>query len=219
VLNRSEGWQPVIPGKGIDSTYRPIAVINTNNDTLRMTEKFCTGCGKPIEPDMQFCPQCGLVVSGSATDEEFKEARKQFGLAILESRRIWLIFLLAIYAIPVIISAIWALADASNIANAVWESDSFQKWIEAHGYSYTKADIQNYITYAAGMGLASGIFAAISLVCVYIRKYWIVAVIGCLMASVLCFWSFFGIIIGFLVTWMIFCSKEVFEANPDPEEL
>ena len=68
--------------------------------------KFCTGCGKPIEPGMQFCPQCGVVVSGSAADEQYKETEKEIRGIMIQSRRNWLIFFLAIYAIPVIIAAI-----------------------------------------------------------------------------------------------------------------
>ncbi len=173
--------------------------------------KFCTGCGKTIEPGMQFCPQCGMVVSGSEADEEFKEKQKEFYQLMLGARRSWLIFFLAIYAIPVIIASIIAIVDASATANAIWASDEFQSWIQSHGYSYTLQDVQNYVTYAGCLALGSGICAMVSLIFVYMKKMWIVAVVACLAASILCFWSIFGIIIGFLVTWMIIGSKELFE--------
>ena len=177
--------------------------------------KFCTGCGKPIEPGMQFCPQCGMVVKGSATEEEIKEQEKEIRGILIQSRRNWLIFLLAIYAIPVIIAAIVAFADASNTANAIWNNDSFQTWIKDHGANITLSDIQNYITGGATMALLSGICAGVSLVCVYLRKKWIIAVIACFAAAILCAWSVFGIIIGFLVGWMILTSKDIFDDWPD----
>ena len=180
--------------------------------------KFCSKCGKTLEPGMQFCPQCGEIVSGSATEEEMKEKQKEFYGIMLYARRNWLIFLLAIYAIPVIVFALIALLDASSTASAIWSSTEFQEWIRSHGFNYSQQDIQNYITYASGLALASGICAAISLACVYMRKKWIIAVAACLAASILCFWSIFGIIIGFLVTWMIVGSKDIFEENPEPIE-
>lgn len=180
--------------------------------------KFCTGCGKPIEPGMQFCPQCGMVVSGSAADEQFKENEKEIRGILIQSRRNWLIFFLAIYAIPVIIAAIIALVDASSSANAIWENASFQKWLSEHHISMTVNDIQNYITGAATMALLSGICAGVSLVCVYLRKKWIIAVIACFAAAILCVWSIFGIIIGFLVGWMIITSKDVFNDWPEGTE-
>jgi len=180
--------------------------------------KFCTGCGKTVEPGMQYCPQCGMVISGSAADEEFKERQKEFLSVLTESRRLWLLFFLAIYAIPVIIFSIATLVDASAIANSVWSSTEFQQWLSSHGYQFTLADVQNYITYAAAMALISGICAMISLVCVYIRKYWLVAVATCAAASILCFWSIFGLIAGILVTWMIIGSRELFEETPAATE-
>ena len=178
--------------------------------------KFCTGCGKAIEPDMQFCPKCGRVVAGSETEQEFKEAEKQVSVAMAFARRNWLIFLLGIYAIPIIIAAIIVLVDASSTASAVWSSTEFQDWMKSHSYTFTEADIKNAITSAGAMALVSGIAAAVSLVFVYKRKNWTIAVIACLIASILCFWSIFGMIIGFLVTWLIISSKDIFEM-PEPE--
>ena len=81
--------------------------------------KFCTGCGKPIEPGMQFCPQCGVVVSGSAADEQYKETEKEIRGIMIQSRRNWLIFFLAIYAIPVIIAAIISQCAISSVPISV----------------------------------------------------------------------------------------------------
>ncbi len=160
-----------------------------------------------------------MVISGSAADVEFKERQEEFNKAVGMVRRNWLIFLLAIYAIPVIITTIVALVDASNIANSIWVSDEFQKWITDHGYNYTKSDIQGFITTAAGLGLASGICATVSLVLVYKRRHWVIAVATCFIAAFLCFWSFFGIIIGILVGWMLVVSRDIFEdESQEPAE-
>ena len=180
--------------------------------------KFCSGCGKTLEPGMQFCPQCGMVVSGSAADEDFKEKQKEFNFLVLNARRNWLIFLLSVYAIPVIILSIIALADASSTASAVWSSSEFQDWIKSHGYNYTLQDVQNFITYAAALALGSGICALISLIFVYLKKMWIIAVVACFAAAILCFWSIIGIIIGFMVAFMIFGSKDLFEDQPETAE-
>ena len=176
--------------------------------------KFCTGCGVKVEPGMQYCPQYGKVVKGSAADEEFQEQVSKFNEAMMVSRRNWLIFLLAIYAIPVIISTIISLVDANAIANSIWTSDSFQQWLTEHGYTYTQADVKNCITTAAGLGLVSGILAAVSCFCVAKRKYWVVAFVTCFISAAFCFWSIFGMIIGLLVGWLIVSSKDLFTEDP-----
>lgn len=167
---------------------------------------------------MQFCPQCGKVVSGSAADQEIQEQSKEFMAVLLESKRIWLMFFLAVYIIPVLIAAIFTLADASNIAASVWASDEFQKWITSHGFNYTQSDIQNYITYAGAMALVSGLSAGVSFFCIYKRRFWIVAVVACILAAILCFWSVFGLIIGFIVAWMIIGARDLFVDQPQAAE-
>lgn len=176
--------------------------------------KFCSECGKTLEPGMQFCPQCGTVVSGSAADEEFKERQEEFKALVLNTRRNWLIFLLAVYAIPVIIAGIIALVDAASTASAIWSSTEFQNWITTHSIHMTQQDLQNYITGVSAMSLVSGICAMVSLVCIYRKKMWIVAVIACFAAAFLCCWSIFGMIIGFMVAFMIVGSRDAFEDQP-----
>jgi len=180
--------------------------------------KFCSECGRSLDPGMQFCPQCGMIVKGSEAEQEFEEKRKQFSLAVNEGRRMWLVFIIGIYAIPVIIAAAWSLIDASSLASTIWSSDEFQNWISSHGYSFTEADIKNYITYASALALGSGACALVSLIMIYTRKSWLVAVVACFIAAFLCFWSIFGLIIGILVAWMILSSKDLFVNGSETAE-
>ena len=173
--------------------------------------KFCTGCGADLEPGMQFCPKCGKVVSGSAADADMKENMEELVKVATEMRRTWLLFLLFVYAIPVTISGIISLCDASAVTDSIWCNESFQKWLENHGLNWTRTDIGNYVTYVAALTLASGVCALLSGILVYKKKLWIGSVILCLMASIFCCWSIFGMLIGFFVTWMIVDSKPLFE--------
>ena len=173
--------------------------------------KFCTGCGANVEPGMQFCPKCGKVVSGSEADADMKENMEEMMKMATEMRRTWLLFLLFVYAIPITISGIISLADATNVASAIWSNDSFQSWMSSHNYHWSEVDIKNYVTYASALMLASGICALLSGILVYKKKLWIGAVVLCLLAAIFCFWSIFGMLIGFLVTWLIVDAKPLFE--------
>lgn len=175
--------------------------------------KYCSGCGNELAADMQFCPRCGKVVSGSDAEKDIKEKEREITAFVLESRRTWLTFLLAVYAIPVVILGIIALADAGAIASSIYSSAEFHDWLISHGYSYSEADIQNYLTYAAAMVVGSGACALITMACLIIRKMWIVAVIACFISAMLCFWSIFGLLIGLLVAWQVFISKNLFIDN------
>ncbi|MBR2255539.1 MAG: zinc-ribbon domain-containing protein [Candidatus Methanomethylophilaceae archaeon] len=175
---------------------------------------FCSSCGRKLEAGMQFCPQCGAVVSGSEADQRTKEMMGEYREIMTENRRLWLLMLLGVYSIPVIVSAIIILVDAGNLASAVFGNDNFQNWIHSHDLHYTESDIKNYITIAGATGLVSGICVFVSFILTYKRTLWIVAVATCILGAVFCFWSVFGIIIGFLVSWLIIGSKDLYVNDP-----
>ena len=172
--------------------------------------KFCSECGREVESGMQFCPYCGKVISGTEAAEDLAKKRKEFESLIQEGRRNWLIFLLAIYAIPVICIGLFYLFDAGTVAESLFKSDEFKHWMESHGYDFSVDDLITYITAASSMAIISGACAVASLICILKRRMWVIAVGACFAAALLCFWSIFGIIIGFLVAWMIFGSKDIF---------
>ena len=179
-----------------------------------MTEdsKFCTGCGRGLEPGMQFCPQCGRVVSGSETEEEYRQKAVEVEQFLAESRFNWVIFALAIYAIPTTIAGLLLLIDAGAMADTVWSNADFQNWVISHDYDITVDSVKNYITIVAGLCLASGLCALVSMACVIRRKMWKIAVIACAAAAVLCCWSLFGIFIGLLMAWFVYSLKEMFSS-------
>lgn len=182
-----------------------------------MTEesKFCTGCGKNLEPGMQFCPQCGKVVAGSDAEAAFKQEMGDAAKAWNSINRTWLMFFLLVYAIPVVVGGLYVLFDSSSLADSVWASAEFQKWIENHDLNYTIDDVRGYIEMAAALMTLSGVFAFVSCGCIYKKRKWLVAVICCSIAAVLCFWSVFGMIVGFLVAWIIVGSKQLFDDRSD----
>lgn len=172
--------------------------------------KYCSGCGNELSADMQFCPKCGKVVKGSEAEAEIIEKEKQAYAMISEGRRGWLTFLLALYAIPVIIMGAFAIMESGALASSIYASPEFHDWIISHGYTYTEEDIKNFLTYAAAMVVASGACAMVTLYCLVVKKMWIVAVVACAIASFLCFWSILGLLMGLLVTWQVYASKDLF---------
>lgn len=175
--------------------------------------KFCAGCGHTLEAGMQFCPQCGRVVAGSEADEEFKKRSSEIEQMLKESRMNWLVFALAVYAIPATIFFFIALIDSGALANTIWSNDDFQNWIISHGYTdLTIEKVKNYLLIFSGLGFASGLLALLSMFCVIKRKMWKIAVFACLAAAVLCFWSLFGVFAGILVTWFVYSVKDSFQS-------
>ena len=172
---------------------------------------FCSQCGNKLEPYMQFCPKCGTVISGSAAEEQMIQDQQEAYMQYHESRMNLIMFLLAIYSIPVLLMGIIILIDAEMAANTIWASDEFQNWIINHpDIDVNVADIKDCFTALGTMCTLSGVAGVISLICILARKYWIVATVACFISTLLCIWSVFGFIIGFFVSMMILSGKDYF---------
>ncbi len=152
--------------------------------------------------------KCGKPVEGRDAAKKQEEDIKQFQKAINESRMNWLVFLLAIYSVPAIIIGIYHAIDASSMATAIWNDQSMSQWLIDH--NITLDQLTDYVRYAGVILTASGFMVLISLICTWKRTSWKIAYITCVLGAVLCFFSIFGLIIGLLVSWMIFSAKELY---------
>lgn len=63
------------------------------------------------------------------------------------------------------------LCSASDIASEVWADPEFQKALTGYGVSMTYDDVLTYLTYAAGLALASCVCAGISVALVHTEGY------------------------------------------------
>lgn len=176
---------------------------------------FCTRCGENVSPEALYCPACGAPIEGRAaadgrTPEQVLDAR------IAESRMYWILMLLIIYAIPAICVGIYLIVNKGAIANILMADQSFSQAMAEYGI--TADALLNYLNVVGIIALISGISAAVSTALVYKRRYWLVAVSACALASFLCIGSIFGFIIGLIVTWMIFVSKDCFDVQAPPSE-
>lgn len=170
---------------------------------------FCSNCGAEMRGDMNFCPKCGTVVAGSETE---KQRMEEMNAMARESGFMWVKFLLIIYAIPVVIAGIVMLVNADANTNLIWNDANFQKWLTEMKYNWDWNYVHSLFVGAGSVALVSGLGATVALVCVYMRKFWVVAFIACIVSTIFSVWIFFiGIFVGIFVTWMIYDLKQFFE--------
>lgn len=174
--------------------------------------KFCTRCGKNISAEAQFCSECGAPVEGSRADAEMKKAVKDYETAMAESRRTWVIFLMVLFSIPAIVIGVYMVFSIPQMMEVIVKNADYISWAEA--YNVTPAMTESMLNYFAYLMLASGACVAVAAVCVVMRRYWLVAVILTLIGSFLFCGSIFGVLIGLLVTWMIYTMKDTFTNDP-----
>lgn len=173
-----------------------------------MTEpRICSACGNTVSPSDAFCPYCGSTLGDAPPQTQQGTAPANDG------HRVLIILLLGIYAVPTIVLSAMFLFSANSMADTIWNDSGFQDWIKSAGIDLTLGQIKSYIVMVGGLGLAGGLCAFLSMMFVILRKYWILAVVLCLAATLLSAWSIIGLIIGIIVTWMIYRSRPSFEGE------
>lgn len=174
-------------------------------------QKFCIKCGSMVSDEAQFCPQCGAAIEGRDAYTRQKEQMEQMETQYKESRMMWLVFLLAMYAIPALLIGAYYMIESGPFANILVANPDFSNLMNEYGITYD--DVKAYIFYAGCLVLVSGAFVLVSLICTVKRISWKIAFITCMIGSFLCIFSVFGFIIGIFVTWMIYGAKDSYNSK------
>ncbi len=178
--------------------------------------KFCVKCGANLPAGAQFCNQCGAIVTGTEAEKKAEEERTEMEKMMRESRMHWLMFFFIIYAIPAFLMGLTAMMNAGATVETLWKQDFWIEFLKTHP-DITKDFVIQQVKIVAGMSMASGLLAGVSAFCVIKRRFWILATICSFIATILCVWNIFGIIIGFFVSWMTISSREDFYNDLKPE--
>lgn len=171
---------------------------------------FCSQCGKELPYNAQFCQYCGGVVAGTAADEKRKDDFKKMEDMANEGRMSLITFLIVIYAIPALIAGIYALCCVDMVTDQIWRDDYLRETF-IKDYGMDEQAVHNMVQWLAVVVTISGVCACGSAILCFLRRYWIVAVILCFAAAILCVWSIFGAIIGIFVGWMLMTAKASFD--------
>lgn len=175
---------------------------------MESNSKFCTQCGKAVSTEAQYCSECGTPIAGSRAEAERRQALKDYEDMMSENRRMWVMFLMIIYAIPAIIVGVYFVVNAAQFTDILFQNSDFIAW--ALTYDVTPAMTESMFNYLGYLLIASGACVAIATLCVFKRRYWLVAVVLTLIGSLLFCGSIFGVLIGLMVTWMIYSMRDSF---------
>lgn len=173
-------------------------------------QKFCIQCGCYLPDNAQFCPQCGNVVEGTDAQAQQAQMKDQFEKMVVEGRRSFLAFALAVYVFPAVIFGLLAIIDASHSADMIWHNADFQQAYHSHGWKFSEGDLQTFITVIGAMELISGLCAGATMYFVQKGEKRKIATICCAVAAVLCVWSVFGTLMGLIMTFNVYAEKAIF---------
>ncbi|MCL2296496.1 MAG: zinc ribbon domain-containing protein [Methanomassiliicoccaceae archaeon] len=163
---------------------------------------FCTSCGAPLRDSDTFCASCGSTREAARTyssSQQYSQSQAKkntlpfIGIACLLWAAVALfIGIFFIYCIDYLVDAI--MADAS------WD---------VYSETLNEESLRSLFLTIGAILIASGAFSAISAILCFLKKMYIVALISCIIASVLGLIILAGIV-GIFVAFFINKNKGEF---------
>jgi uncharacterized membrane protein HdeD (DUF308 family) len=172
-----------------------------------MADKFCIYCGANLEEGATFCPQCGANVTREEGQQPYQPQHVQQAPDKLGSLGT-LILLYGFLAIilGVFCLAVWGAID--TIWDMIMEDEASRKLIE----NYDKETIALSMLMGGITMLASGACAIISGIKVNARENYNLALITCILATVLSFSFLITLIVGIVVVVKLVSGKDSFKS-------
>lgn len=176
-----------------------------------MTEEyggFCTRCGAPIPSGSNFCPECGASVDGKDNPHASQAGYPPTSDA-MDANSVFILVYGVIATLFGIFMLIIPLVFDQTLWNEVITSDP-----ALAGYEYEATMAMMYL--GAAFAIPSGVLALVSGYLCKVRKMWAIALVCCIIASIVQFGYagiYFGIIlcaVGLLMSYRIYSNKQNF---------
>ena len=166
---------------------------------------FCTKCGYRLYESDTFCTKCGAEVG--VTPTQMSAPQNVQHIDSKRSTTLWVIIIFAAgWAILGIYSGLSTLLNAHDMVYSALTPDILDQ-LETIGFDpQTLVDV---FTIVGALILISGIMSLMTAILVFIRKQHTVALILCIIGSVLMLIGLFGII-GLIVAYFLNKSKHEF---------
>ncbi len=171
---------------------------------------YCPNCGAELPFDAKFCPDCGNVLSAENTQAVTDSLRSRLNIVGVFS---------LIFAVFAILTGAYLMASGDAFINMLKEdADTWAQIISTMadaGYTEQQTiDMFKSIFMISGiLSLVSGISAGVGGVCAFLKKYYILGLVGLIIATVLMVTSFIGLIVGVIFIYLYVTCKPVFLEN------
>jgi len=177
--------------------------------------RFCTTCGKEVDPYTAYCPACGSSIGGpsaqTAADVQWKAAENRYAG---EKFKLSMILLIA-GAIITLISGISSVVTADTAIESLINSvNDMGRNFEDVFFGMTPDDLKNMIVMMGYVAIICGIFCGLAALMVHMRQNWTITFVIAAIAMILGFpATMFGGIFGLLVCWYLYKYKDSFETG------
>ena len=170
------------------------------------SSNFCSNCGAPMRDSDTFCASCGTTVGKSAASTQ------QYGNSKPKSSRLTAI---------IVLSAIWAIVALAFGLYLIFARESLLAYFDSLPdfwdtmydlYGATRDDTFNSLYFTGIVMAASGALAALTAILAAIKRFYILALIACILSSIIGLFVIVGFV-GFIVAYLIYKARGNFTAG------
>ena len=160
--------------------------------------RYCVKCGSLMQNNETFCTICGAKTNSSGAEKSSQKGNKLLVIGIF--------------------SVIWALCGIGLGLDTILTADEFISqtdslmpgfWDAMEEFGITADYIESMIVSIGAVITVSGLLAAITAVLSFAKRQYTIALIACILSSILALILLVGII-GFIVAYFITQAKEEF---------
>lgn len=173
-----------------------------------MNEQFCSQCGFKLSEGDHFCPSCGKSISDMYSETGACSTKEHCNNS-LTNKMNFLAALMIIYAAPAILLGAYLFIDATSLTDVLWNNAEFQQILIDMNISYDS--LLESFKLTGIMTLVSGVFVAISFVVTLKRISWKIAVITCVIGSILAYSTIIGLVIGLVIAFMLYNARSYYK--------
>jgi len=166
---------------------------------------FCPACGKSVPPGTQYCPACGNCLTDQVQERRETEAEKRMGADRIKIAAI----LILIYSIPLILFGIYFYVAAGDLTNELFSNPDFAAIVAPY---YTPAALESFIELMGLASIIAGSIGVVTAILAFLRKFWVLTIILCIMSALIGALTLFGLILGLIAFWMLYKARPVFES-------
>jgi len=174
---------------------------------------FCPACGKNVEPGTPYCPACGARLNDPASEKMEMTEKAQAERKMGSDRTVIAAVLMLVYSVPMLLMGVYFFADAGGLAHEIFTSPSLTSSVDQIiALGYDEAWLASIIEITGILMILSGAVGVFAAVLAFMKKFWVLAIILCIMSALIGIVTLFGLILGLIAFWMLYKAKPVFES-------
>jgi len=113
-----------------------------------------------------------------------------------------------VYSVPMVLMGIYFFVAAGDLASEIFSDPRFASMVTPY---YTEASLASFIELMGVASILAGSIGVVAAIFAFMRRFWILTIILCMMSALIGTVTLFGLILGLIAFWLLYKAKPVFK--------